>query len=309
MTVVTICYDSDYLGTPMQLIRRDEAGNDLDVLDIHGPDYGGQGVTLLEGYEGFYHQDATVVREPTAYRRGSTPTDIPRINERILTFTLGTQARTPDEWEAVENRLWKFWSFDWDCVIRLHSHRSEPREIKVRKERKPRDLLKRGPGLIKSAAWQIVALACDPDWQSEELSFSIKRSQMTDIGGGVYEGFLPMQNPADQPCYPIYVSNQLTTSTTVSLPDRETGRLVPLPTLTPGREFLVRTDPLLQTLLTRDQSLQWAKMNARAFDPEPIRGGLVEPVMVPVRIQGGTPDTEITMYLPQRWERCFGGEA
>ncbi|OZE95084.1 hypothetical protein CH302_19280 [Rhodococcus sp. 15-2388-1-1a] len=303
------CDETEGLARPMQLIRRDNLGRDVDTLDIYAPQFEGQGVTLAEGYKGFYHADATVIRQESAYRKGSRPSDIPREKERILEFTLGTQAATPAQWEDVENRLWKFWSFKKDCVLRLYSHRSEPREILVRKERAPDDMLRKGPGLNRFAAWKIIALACDPDWQSQELRYTVKRSEMTSIGGGVYEAMVPIQNFGDQPTYPLFASNQLEAPTTVWLPDRNTGRIVQMPTLSAGREFLVRTDPLVPTLLTRDNSLQWAKLNARAFDDDPIPESLTTPFMAPLRIQGGTANTEITMYTPQRWQRCWGGEA
>jgi hypothetical protein len=309
---VTAMYDDDCsddeLGLPMQLILRDEAGNDVDVINVHGPQYGEEGVTLHEGYEGFMHGDFTLPRESGAYQKGSTP-GIVRENERILSFTLGTQAATPALLERVETRLWKVLSPFFECYVRIYSHNSDPREIRIRLERKPKDFLRQGPGLRRFGSWECVVVACDPDWQSEELKYSIKRSQMTNVGGGVWQGTLPLVNPADQGCYPEFACNTLTTSTTVTLPDRDTGRTVTLPALTAGREFLVRTDPLVATLLVRDNSQQWAKLDARSFDADPMPGSRVDPYPGVVRILGGTPDTEITVYLPQRWQRCVGGES
>ncbi|GGG03892.1 hypothetical protein GCM10007304_17560 [Rhodococcoides trifolii] len=305
----SLCADpSENLATPMKLILRDDAGNDVDTLDIHGIEFGGQGVTLLEGYENFHHPDFTLPRESGAYQMGSTP-GIPRINERLPTFILGTQAATAAQLEAVETRLWKFLSIFHECVLQYHSHLSEPREIRIRLERKPKDQLKQGPGLRRFGVWEIISLACDPAWVSQEIKFAIKRSEMTNVGGGVYEATFPMQNPADFGCYPIFASNSLETTTTVTLPDRDTGRVVKLPALTTGREFLCRTDPMLRTLLVRDNTLApWVAMNARAFDDDPIEPGLVDPVNVPVRIEGGTANTTVTLYLAQRWQRCAGGE-
>ncbi|SNS58012.1 hypothetical protein [Rhodococcoides kyotonense] len=303
------CDPAENEPRPVQLILRNAAGQDVDTLNIYGKEYGGEGVTLAEGYDGFEHADVTIPRESGAYMKGSKPSDIPRENERIMTFILGTQAATAARCEDVETRLWKFLSPFFECVMRVYSHRSEPREIGIRLERRPKSMIKRkGPGKNRFGAWEIVALACKPDWQSQELRFTVKRSEMTPIGGGVYEQMVPIVNYGDQPSYPIFASNQLEAATIVTLPDRNTGRTVTLPSLTAGREFLVRTDPMLRTLLVRDQSLQWAKMNARAFDDDPIPRSFIEPYMAPIRIQGGTANTEVTMYVPQFWQRVWGGE-
>ena len=46
------------LARPVQLILRDRYGTTIDTLDIMGPNFEGEGVTLLTGYEGFYHAPA-----------------------------------------------------------------------------------------------------------------------------------------------------------------------------------------------------------------------------------------------------------
>lgn len=308
---------SDDEGRPMQLLLKDKAGSILDTLDVFGPNHGDQGVTLLGGYEGFYHVDRTDNRDTTAYGEGSQPSTLPRVDERPVKFTLGTQAATPAGWEAVENRLWKFIVFGADCWIRLHSALSAPRELKIRLNKKPKDLLAKGPGLITTGVWEIDAYSWDPWWYSKMLTASIKRSQMIEVsattgnpqpGSGVWQGYLPLQNPADQRCWPEYSSNQLTNATTVSLPDQLGQRLVRLPVLNAGQEFYVRTDPNFETLMVRDNSQQWANMRAGEFSDVQLEPGMVVPVNAPVRIVGGTPDTEIKVYLIQRWERMFGGE-
>ena len=307
----------DPAGRPMQLLLKDKTGNVIDTLDVMGPDHGTQGVTLIEGYEGFYHVDRTDNRETTAYGEGSQPSTNPRVNERPVKFKLGTQASTPAGWERVENRLWRFIRFGADVWVRLHSELSVPRELKIRLNAKPKDLLMRGPGLIRTQVWEIDAYSWDPWWYSEMLTASIKRSQMIEVsattgnpqpGSGVWQGYLPLQNPADQRCWPEYTSNELTTATTVSLPDQLGQRLVRLPVLNAGQEFYVRTDPNEETLVVRDDSQQWANMRAGEFSTEQLPGNLVVPVNAPVRIVGGTPDTEIKVYLIQKWERMFGGE-
>lgn len=308
--------DCGDLGRPMQLIRRSPLGVDLDVLDIFGPEMEGQGVCLLEGYSGMYHAERTIIEETTAYSEGSYPTDNPRVESRKVEFTLGTQGRTPAEWERVETRLWRFLKFDRECILRVYSVLSGWRELKIRLFKKPDDLFNRGPGLVRYKAWKIQALASDPWWYSEELGYQILRSQMAEVnettgapqaGTGIWQGLVPMVNYADQGCWPEFTCNQLTTNTTFTLPDGVSGRLVKLPVLTAGKEFYVRTNPLVETLLVRDDSQQWANMDAGYFESK-LPEGLATPVNAPVRIQGGTSTTAVKMYLPQRWDRMYGGE-
>lgn len=299
------------LGRPMQLIRRDRFGATIDEIDIFGPDYGEQGVTLLEGYSGMYHATRTVNRESWSHQEGSYPSPFPRVEERMVEFTLGTQAETPAAWERIENRLWRFLKSDTDCYLRAHSELSEPRELRIRLDRPPGDLLggRLGPGLNRFGVWKIVAFAWDPWWYSETLKATVKRSEMTQVATGVWEKNVPVRNPADQQCWLQFSSNELAATTTVSLPDHLSGRMVTLPPLGVGKSFLVQTYPLAETLMVMDDSQEWGNMDARAFGDVGLPAGMVNEAQIPIRIVGGTPDTEVSVYMVQKWERMFGGES
>ena len=104
----------------------------------------------------------------------------------------------------------------------------------------------------------------------ETLTYSVTKGAMTEEvnpatgalqpGSGVWQGYVPMLNPADTRCYPEFASSELTATTTVWLPDGLTGRMVNLPSLTTGQEFLARTDPLVETLLVRDDIASLGRM-------------------------------------------------
>ncbi|MFI7527475.1 hypothetical protein [Nocardia salmonicida] len=314
-------------GRIMQLILRDNTpfsptfGQDLIVLDLLGPSGGEQGIHLLEGsWDDLFHAPITQVREQWAYQEGSTIGDFPRVDERICKIRLGTVGRTTEKWEQIDDLLWRVLGPRWDCYLRAYSTISQPRELRMRWEKAPRPLTQRDPGRTKALAWEISTLSVDPYWYGPEISYSIKRSDMVEInpdtgaalpGSGVWQGHIPMLNPADVECWPQYSSNTLTAPTVVWLPDGLSERLVKVPqngALTPGKEFLVRTYPLDETLSVLDDSQMWAEMNGVAFDSAiPVNTG--SPVMVPIRIQGGGPDTEISAYYSQRYTRFMGGEA
>ncbi|MGW4718254.1 hypothetical protein [Nocardia sp. NPDC004260] len=311
----------------MQLILRDMVpgsptfGQDLIVLDLLGPHGGEQGIHLLEGsWDDLWHAPITQVREAWAYQEGSTLDDVPRVDERICKIRLGTVGRTTQLWEQIDDLLWRVLGPRWDCYLRAYSTISEPRELRMRWERAPRPLTTRDPGTTKALAWEVSTLSTDPYWYAQEIAYSIKRSDMVEINPttgepeadtGVWEGTIPMLNPADVECWPQYSSSQLEADTVVWLPDGLSGRTVKVPqvgVLEPGQEFLVRTYPLDETLLVRDDTQKWADMNGVAFESA-IPAGTGSPVQVPIRIQGGTPGTEIKAFYPQRFTRFMGGEA
>lgn len=306
------------LAKPMQLILRDRYGTNLDVLDIAGPETAAQGVTLIEGYSGFYHAKRTQVdSDEGAYQEGAEPSPFPRIEKRPLKFTLGTQGRTAGDWEDIETRLWRFLTYHRDGVVRVYSVRSGWREACRVRLTDVSDLLPRVPGETTLMAWEVQAVAYDPWWHSELLQHTVRKGDSSvevnpatgavQPGSGVYELQVPMLNPADTRCWPEFACNELTATTTVWLPDALTDRMVDLPPLGAGKEFLAQTDPLKATLMVRDGSQEWANMASKEFVSW-IRPGKVTPVMQRIWIQGGTPDTEVTAYYPQSWDRMFGGE-
>ncbi len=317
-----VCDVPAELAKPMQLILRDRYGNDIDTLDIAGPNVADQGVCLIEGYSGFYHAKRTQVdSDEGAYQEGAEPSPFPRVEKRPLKFTLGTQAGSPGEWEDIETRLWRFLTYHRDGVIRVYSVRSGWREVQRVRLTNVSDLLPRVPGATTLMAWDIDAVAYDPWWHSELLKFTVRKGDATlevdpatgdpSPGSGVWELEVPMLNPADTRCFPQFAGNEITANTKVWLPDGLTDRMVamnaPDTWFTPGQEWFAQTDPLKETLMVRDDSQAWAAMASREFVAW-IRPGKVTPVQQRIWIQGGTADTEVTAYYPQSWDRMFGGE-
>lgn len=300
-------------GRVMQLILRDDFGNDLITLDICGPDMGGQGICLLSGFTGFMHAPRTPIRESWAYQEGSTPSDFPRVDERIIDFRLGTKGDTAEMWERIDSLLWKVLGFKHDCYLRYYTaDRKSWRELKIRLDRKPADTINYEPSVTKHMVWAITAVACDPWWYSTELVSSWTNTAGTGVGE------LILRNDADQECWVTYSSGTLTTSQTWTLPDGImrypvghplAGQNVThtLPALGPGQEFLVDTHPLKETLSVMDATLQWAKMRSEDFI-YPLAAH-TPPTVVPVKVVGGTTASTVAAFMTQRWDRPFGGEA
>lgn len=324
--------ESDFNGGfPVQLICRDfdptsaTYGQDLLTLPIHGPDLEGQGIAILEGYSGFYHTPITQIRENYAYEEGSTPSEYPRVEERILDFRIGTSGRSWQEFMVVETLLWRVMKpakgKPRDFVLRMYYGPGEFdwREIKIRLERAPKDFFKWVPGVQRSQVWDITALACDPYWYSQTLSDTVTFDTGTGSGATrISDRVLTVSNHADQECWLEFASNELTATSAFTVPDGlgvypsghpQAGQRIakPLPPLGPGRSFLVQTDPLLISLETISNTQDVANMRGSDFQyalpPHTVDAQL------PVRLLGGTVQTQLAVYATQRWDRCWGGEA
>lgn len=312
------------VGRKVQLIRRDMTpgsprfGQDIMVMDILGPGKGNMGVTMGKGFAGLYHAPRTQVRENYAYQEGSTPGDFPRVDERLIDLQLITQGTTPMDWERVDSRLWDMLTFTEDCYLRVFSEYSEAREIKVRLERKPVDQMELDPGVTKIMKWAVTLLACDPWWYSRDIVYTWKRSMGTLQGDGVtWAGTVPLKNPADQDSWLEWVSATIEQPETWTLPDGVTlypaghpkaGQIVThtLPVLGVGKTFRVQTHPLEETLQTMDDSQKWAEMEAEEF-LYPLKKKMYEAVDAPISLKGGTADSEIAVFITQKWDRPWGG--
>lgn len=290
-----------------QLIKRNPDGTDDIVLDLLGPNSEGSGIVLGEEMEGLYRVPRTQPRKAGAYQEGSTPSALPRKDERLPSINLITRARTVAEWEQMETLLWWVLSVDWDCWLRMFDSAGKWRELRVRLLTHPNDRSRHILGTKPFHEWTCPLLAWDPFWYSEPITETVKRTDMTSDGDGTWSALVPVSNPADQAGWLEWASGQIFEEERWTLPDADSGRMVPLPEQVPGREFLVQTYPDRPTLLVRDGSLQWARMRSQEF-VHWLAPSTPEPRDVEVQLQGGTPESQVQLWIPQRWDRPFGGE-
>jgi hypothetical protein len=165
------------------------------------------------------------------------------------------------------------------------------------------------PGYTKHMVWDITLVACDPWWYSTELISSWTNT------AGTGSGTLIFENPADQECWVEFAGDEITATETWTLPDGVAvypvghalaGQQVKhtLPALAPGRDFLVQTHPLKETLMVMDATQQWATMKSEDFlnsNPTPQ-----EPTTVAVSLVGGTTASTISAFMVQRHDRPWG---
>jgi hypothetical protein len=309
-------------GRKMQLIKRDldmnspTYGEDLIILDILGPDIKAQGVCLLTSFSGLYHAPRTPVRQSWAFQEGSTPSPFPRVEERLIDIRLGTQGNTQLEWEQIDSNLWQVLSFTEDAILRIHSALSPPRELKVRLDRKPKDLMTYDTSAQNLMIWEITLVCCDPWYYSTTVT-----STWTNTAG-TGSGFITVSNPADVQCWLQWASGPLTTAQTWTIPDGIaiwptgskdfngndiSGQNVThaLPTLGPGQEFLLDTNPLSATLQVMTGAQAWAQMQGASF--QYALPPNCPPTQVPIKVVNGTTASTVTAYATLRHDRPWGG--
>ncbi|AKJ72567.1 minor tail protein [Gordonia phage GMA2] len=306
-----------YKNVKVELIRRDMTpgsptyGQDLDTLEVYGED-AHEGVCWLKGFSGLMHAQRTQVKEAFAYQEGVTLSDFPRVDERTANVRLATKAKNPEDLMTLETRLWKILSFKRDAILKITSA-TATRELKIRLNEKPEDAMDYFMGEVLHMVWDITLLSWDPWWYSATIMSSWTRGSATPDGSGWYSGTLEFQNPADQTCWIQFSNREITVPETWSLPDAlavyppghaKAGQPVmhTLPELGVGKSFLVQTNPLEPTLTVMDNSQEQAKMRMEDFLswlPE----DMTTPVIVPVKLKGGTADSKVTAFMVQRHDR------
>lgn len=301
----------------LELIRRDQTfgsptyGQDLDVLEIYGPD-ADEGVCLLKGWSGLVHAPRTHVKDAWAYQEGVTLSEFPRVEERIIDLRLATKGSDPTDWHALEDRLWTILGFKEDAFLRVTTPHAT-RELGVRLERKPEDNMDYFPGEIRHMVWSITLLSWDPWWYSTTLTSSWTRGSASADGEGWYSGTVQIQNPADQDCWLQWANREIEVAEQWSLPDAfgvypadhpNAGQQImhTLPLLGVDKSFLVNTHPLEETLSVMDNSQMWAVMRMEDFIHW-VPAKTMTPVSLPVKLKGGTEDSKVEVFMTQRHDR------
>lgn len=294
----------------VQIIKRDAAGNDLVVLDVLSSEReGAQGITLGEDMSGFYKIPITVPRKSWAYQEGSTPSNLPRKNERLPIATLVTRGHSQAAFEAVESLLWSVIDETTDVFWRQYDAHGNWRELKIRLVDTPDDKTKTIIGKQRHKIWKIPLLSWDPFWYGLPIVSSLSRSQMTNTGGTTWEGVIEASNPCDQAGYPIFSNDDQTATEQWTLPDGDASLdtpsvTVPLPALDPGSEFLMNTYPD-QLLEAKGLPMASGRMRVKTFE-HPVEKKTPIPRYWPVKLVGGSASSRIEMLIPQRHDRPFG---
>lgn len=284
-----------------------------------------RGISLLEGLDGLYHLPREVPIDKGAYTEGARVSKWPRTEPREGQLTFATKGRDIAEWQQYENILWWLLNVDGPCYLRVFDHDGSYRELKLQLRQSPADKYKNDIGMRAYAIHLIDYIAADPFWYSDELTVTIRRSEMTlNTTTGWYEGAVPVENPTDWRCFLEWAQAPMTAGAPEQwaitdavkkpedpddLSDLVLGQPIVIPELSAGSEFLIRTHPSPEGLWIETLDDRQVPSEIPGIQPEnALPAHLVDPLMLPVKLKGGTPDSAVTCFMPQRWQRYVGGQ-
>lgn len=206
------------------LIARDEDGNEIDRMQVTGPDAGTNGmqsgVEMGDGeLKEMWHarrarEEVSLVGVP-----GATPgTD--QVEVRRWTMRLITKATDDTPWEDVERRLWRLTTPDrigrhtGFFVIHYQERNGQGREITVKRTGTPKPESSAYAGQRGYEAWTFEVTAYDPWWYGED---QVDRWEATGSG----DHTLRVRNPGDQLGFLRYIIPASSADVYWTVPDGE----------------------------------------------------------------------------------------
>lgn len=196
-----MCGAESEAGRRAWLIARDADGNEIDRIQVTGPDSGTNGmqsgVEMGDGeLKEMWHarrsrEEVSLVGVP-----GATP-GADQVEVRRWTMRLITKATDDTPWEDVERRLWRLTTPDrigrhtGFFVIHYRERNGRGREITVKRTGTPKPESSTYAGQRGYEAWTFEVTAYDPWWYGED---EVDRVELTGSG----DHTLQVRNPGDQ---------------------------------------------------------------------------------------------------------------
>lgn len=318
-----------------QLIRRSPVtGEDRVVIDVlSAPENvseqdAGYGISLGENMAGLYHLPMELPVTKGAHTKGVYVSKWPRVGERRGRLTFMIKGRDWQEWQRFESLLWWVLRVDETCILRIFNFDGTYRDLTLQMPNEPGDQPKHDLGMRRWSTHTVDYLAADPLWYSDDLTATIKRSDMVlNNTTGWYEGAVPVTNPADYRNFLQWSQAPMTpgapgerwaiTDAVLKPPDPDDlsnltlGRLIEIQhDFVAGSEFHVDTDPSAERLWIETLDDMQVPALMPGIQPEnALPPHLTDTVMLPVRMKGGTANSSLTCIIPQGWQRHSGGEA
>jgi hypothetical protein len=249
---------------------------------------------MLTGSVGdLFEAPVTVSTKPRAGVAGTTYLGH-RVEERNIVLNLLTFDDDPQQWAVTDGQLRRALAYDRDAVLRVETPESGQRWIKVRLAEAPKLNSDVDPHSQAAAEWEITLLALDPWWRGHTITDEVV------FDGVHFRPTVTITNPGDVEAWPRWT---LTSPAKWALPNPdiaagELDDLTWLPHQPLGRDVVVDTDPLNQTIWSSDNGGDWgdglwAQLNGAFFrKPVPPR---TRPTTLPVRID---PLPELEWALP-----------
>ncbi|GAA4809649.1 hypothetical protein [Tomitella cavernea] len=296
----------------VQLIRRNADGIDELVLDVAGPEMGAQGVLLGKGsLKAMYHAPRTTPQQVLASLPGAIPSR-DRVETRVFTLIVRTEAHGGDSWEDVDSLLWSVARPGVYWIIRVESDDGgEVREITVRRTGTPKLTAPDGtdPARAGYAVWEIEVTAFDPWWYGPPVV-----DEFVNPSSGTHSETLVLPNTGDHDAWLRWIIRESEAAQTWTIPDglgvypeghAKAGQRImhTLPELAAGKHGMVDTSPQRIPLSVLDEPMAFGKLRQTRWT-HAIPPGLAR-VELPVTVTGSA-TAGIRVKLTPRYERPYG---
>ena len=295
-----------------------------DVVTISGPGQGKEGFELLAGgWQDLYDIPFTTIYTQHAFEQGATYNGM-RIERRLPLIKVIANATRSQKWKVVDERWAELWSPLADTKLWVDDGDSR-RHLLIRQLEHMRVDLQYDPNGEQSTVIETPGVSGNP-WWWEPSVFDTWVSPVSTIGVDEYGdpktaiGTVTVSNPTP---YPIWVKWRLqagpSAGTKWHLPDFSWGnkahrravedatRVIHMPALLANEHIDIDTDELVkgrpQVVSTLDTQI-YLRMEGKTFMyPLPPR---LDPVEVPVAVQGAPAGVGLRVECPRPWPRPWG---
>ncbi|WP_336791765.1 hypothetical protein [Gordonia malaquae] len=261
-----------------------------DFVELSGPRQGDHGARLLEGVEGIWEAERSLVSIKTARLPGSIPVAV-RIEELEIDFMTIIQGKDSLEWQWWNRRIHRLLSFDHDSLLVVQTLPWGPRWIKVRRSGKHETEIEEDPTWSLSQLWDWRLVAHDPDWRTKDLTASWSNNT------AARRGNLRVANRGDRPTFVKWAGRG--GNWNLQAPG---GQWNPLPRMAADEEWKVDSHPLATQLSSTADRDKWRR----------LQRGFTTPISEPgahafgVECEGPLSAAKVQLRVEQRYEHPWG---
>lgn len=271
-------------------------GVDGSIWHLYGNLEGAEGVFFGMEPDGLVDSPVQTLWTQTASGRGATSAGV-RWEPRDLVFTALVGDVPGREWQLVDSAWRRAWSYTDESIIRVTTAWSGTRELRCQLFEAPVVDVAMDPTVNQFARVVMTVRAANPFWKSLPEYQTVYASE-----GSSHS--VVVDNPTDAPGFSKWVS---TAGSRWTIPDfdfKGSLRVITLPSVFTGRDVVVDTDPLQETITIAGWPNAWSEM--KGVDFVNFVPPYTPPTVVPVTCSGGS--GSLSLVLEREWTRPWGLE-
>lgn len=282
---------------------------------LAGPGAGDKGVYLGTGVSGLYDPPVKVVYEEPGNYPGARYL-AHRILRRDIVFGVEILNDNHGSWLSRDSEWRKAWAYDRDCKLYITTPESGTRYLKLRLGEQPDISLHTDPRGKTLNRAGMVCIAGDPFWYEDDVEYFAETKTDT-TGGGTETIEITVDpidgkhglNPTDQYVFLRWIlpapAKWTVPDYSFEDPSLATRRII-MPTLMPGEDATVDTDPRVEQVVADNGAPLWARMNGVRFrHPVPP---YTEKHTFELTVTGCAAGEVVTLMIPRPWSRPWGLE-